>query len=66
MRELQGPLARILIRYGVGAAIAAGWVSRESGESLIGNPDVVVIVAALIGAAVEGAYALAKRKGWAT
>lgn len=66
MRELRGPLARILTRYGVGAAIAAGWLSEETGRELIASPDVVVIVAAAIGAAVEGAYALARRKGWAT
>lgn len=66
MRELQGPLARILIRYGVGAAIAAGWLSEETGRELIASPDVVVLVAAGIGALVEAVYALAKRQGWAT
>ena len=56
-----GPLARIILRYGVG--LVAG---REVGSLLAGDPDVVLIVAAGVAAAVEGAYALAKRKGWAT
>lgn len=56
-----GPIARIVLRYGVGAVIGAA-----QGDMLAGDPDVVSLVALGIGALVEGAYALAKRRGWAT
>lgn len=57
------PLARIVLRYLVGAAIMG---SSQIGEQLAADPDMVMIVAAAIGAAVETGYALAKRRGWAT
>lgn len=55
------PLARIIIRYIVGAI-----VGMDAGATIAGDPDMVTVVALGIGAAVEAAYALAKRKGWAT
>lgn len=55
------PLARIILRYGVGLVL--GW---EAGALLAGDPDIVVYAAMGIGAAVEAAYALAKKKGWTT
>lgn len=57
---MNGAIARIIIRYGVGLAIG-----MNAGEALAGNPDVVLVVAALVGALTEAAYAIAKRKGWA-
>ena len=53
------PLARILLRYGVGLVL--GW---EAGDILAGDPDIVVYVAMAIGASVEMLYGIAKRKGW--
>lgn len=55
------PLARIVLRYAVGAI-----VGLETGALLAGDPDVVLYLALGIGAAVEVAYAVAKRRGWAT
>lgn len=55
------PVARIVLRYGVGAVIG-----MAQGEMLAGDPDLVSALAVLLGAAVEGAYVWAKRKGWAT
>jgi hypothetical protein len=55
------PLARIILRYIIG-----GIIGMETGAILAGDPDVVLYVALGIGAAVEGIYALAKNKGWAT
>ncbi len=55
------PFARITIRYIVGAIIG-----MDAGATIAGDPDMVTVVALGIGAAVEAAYALAKRKGWAT
>lgn len=55
------PIARIILRYIVG-----GVLGLEVGDLLAGDPDIVFYAAMGIGAAVEGAYALAKRKGWTT
>ena len=58
-----GPASRILLRYVVGAGIAG---SVAFGDRLAADPDLVFAVSCAIGAAVEGAYIYAKRKGWAT
>lgn len=58
-----GPLARIILRYVVGAGLAG---SQTIGDQLAADPDLVFYVSLGAGAVVEGAYALAKRKGWAT
>jgi hypothetical protein len=55
------PLTRIILRYAVG--LVAG---MHVGELLAGDPDIVMIVAAGVGVAIEGAYTLAKRTGGAT
>lgn len=58
-----GPWARILLRYAIGAAFVG---SPEIGDRLAVDPDLVAIVSLVIGLAVEGVYAFAKRRGWAT
>lgn len=55
------PIARIVLRYVVGAVIGAA-----QGGLLADDPDLVTVVAAGIGALVEVAYVIAKRRGWAT
>lgn len=55
------PVARIMIRYGVGIVFGL-----EAGDLLAGDPDTVLIVAAAIGVVTEWAYAYAKKRGWAT
>ena len=55
------PIARIILRYAVGAIVGA-----SQAELMIGDPDIVSMLAMATGAAVEAAYVLAKRKGWAT
>lgn len=57
------PIARILIRYAVGATVG---FSDDLGQMLAADPDLVMFVAGAIGAATEAVYAYAKRKGWAT
>jgi hypothetical protein len=56
-----GPLARILLRYGIGYLAGS-----QVGEALAMDGDAVLVLSLALGALVEGAYALAKRKGWAT
>jgi hypothetical protein len=60
---MNGAIARILLRYVVGMAFAG---SAVIGDQLATDPDVVMGVSALVGIATEWAYAIAKRKGWAT
>lgn len=55
------PIARIVLRYVIGAVIG-----MAQGNMLASDADVVTVVALSIGAGVEMAYAIAKRKGWAT
>jgi len=58
---LNAAIARIVIRYAVGLVAGLAY-----GEQLAADPDIVMALAALVGMATEGAYALAKRKGWTT
>ena len=60
---MNGANARIILRYFVGMALVG---SPVIGERLATDPDVVLIVSALIGVATEYVYVIAKRKGWAT
>ena len=55
------PVIRIVLRYGVGAVIG-----MEIGGMLAGDPDIVMLMAAGVGAATEAAYVFAKRRGWTT
>lgn len=57
------PIVRIVLRYVLGAAFMG---SDEIGQRFAADPDLIAFGTVIIGAAVEGAYALAKRKGWAT
>jgi hypothetical protein len=57
------PIARIFLRYVLGGAFMG---SDEIGQQLSMDPDLVMAATVAIGAVVEAAYAIAKRKGWAT
>jgi len=56
-----GPLARIILRYGIGYLAGS-----EIGDTLALDDDAVLMLSLALGAGVEGVYAVAKRKGWAT
>lgn len=58
--------ARIIIRYGVGALIAYGLLSQDTGETILGDPDIVIVASSMIGAAVEGFYLWVRKNGGAT
>jgi hypothetical protein len=58
MRDLIAPLSRIAARYFSGALASYGFLVPEG--------EMYLIASALIGMAVEGIYAAAKRKGWTT
>ena len=55
------PIARIILRYVIG-----GIIGTAQGDMLAGDPDLVTAVALGIGVCVEGAYAFAVKKKWAT
>jgi preprotein translocase subunit Sec61beta len=57
------PLARIVLRYVVGAGIMG---SQTLGDQLAADPDLVLGLCVGAAAVIEAAYAFAKRKGWAT
>jgi len=56
---MYAPIARILIRYGVGLVLGA-----HAADIAAGNPDLVTVIAGAVGAANEAIYTVAKRKGW--
>jgi len=56
-----GPFARIILRYGIGYLAGS-----QVGDALALDPDAVLMLSLALGAVVEGAYTLAKRKGWST
>jgi len=56
---MYAPIARILIRYGVGLILGA-----NAADIAVGNPDLVTVAAGAVGALNETIYTIAKRKGW--
>lgn len=61
---------RILLRYAAAYLVARGILGQDIANALAGDPEVIAMVelgaGLAIGAAVEGWYAFAKRRGWAT
>lgn len=59
-------IARIVMRYLSGALVAYGILPVDVAEQVAVDPDVVLIVGTALAVITEGAYAAAKRLGWAT
>lgn len=59
-------LARIALRYLAAALVTAGYLDADLGQQIGADPDILILVGAAIGLAVEMAYAAAKRLGWTT
>jgi hypothetical protein len=66
MNDLIPVLSRILLRYLAGGLVAFGIIAPEDATIIHTDPEIVLLVGMLLGAAVEGAYAFAKRHGGAT
>ena len=64
--DLNPAVIRILLRYGAGALAGYSVLPREITDMLANDPELVGTIAALIAAAVEGFYLVAKRFGWRT
>ena len=59
-------VSRIVARYLSGALASYGLVSPEVGAELAMDPDVALVLGAIIGAVTEGIYAWVKQRGYAT
>lgn len=63
MLALAAPITRILLRY-----FAAAWITKAGLSIDVNDPDLFTVANFVIGAvlagAVEGWYALARKKGW--
>jgi len=58
-------IARIALRYIAGALIATGYLDAATGSTLASDPDVLMLVGLGLGVIAEGAYAIARKRGWA-
>lgn len=62
---LNGAIARIIVRYGVGAGVGA-----SVAQGVLESQDLMLVITAVVSVAVGGitewAYKTAKRKGWTT
>lgn len=59
-------IARIALRYAAGALVAAGYISAETGQQIVADPELLMLVGAALGFGVEMVYAVAKKLGWST
>lgn len=59
-------ISRILARYLSGGLMSIGFLPPEIAEQFAMDPDVALVLGAIIGAVTEGVYTFAKRKGWTT
>lgn len=64
LRELAGPVARILARVLAGYLIGLGYASEETASQYL--PEIEVILGFALWAFTEYLYSVAKKKGWAT
>ena len=67
---MNGPIARVLVRYVSGALVMKGLLDAGVGKQIASDPDLVALVQTglglLMSAVTEGFYWLAKRYGWKT
>ena len=63
MSLINGALARIIMRYIIGAAFVS---TSAIGDQLATDPDVVMAATAAVGVVTETLYVFAKKRGWTT
>lgn len=61
-----GLATRIILRYIAGYLVLYGLVPQEIADMISNDPDIAIAVGAVLVAAVEIFYALAKKFGWQT
>lgn len=60
------PVARIALRYLCGYLVLKSVMPQDMADMIANDADIVAVIGAVLAAAVEGSYALAKRWGWTT
>lgn len=60
------PAIRIALRYLAGYLVLKQIVPQDVADMIANDPELATAVGVLIMAGVEGIYALAKKRGWAT
>jgi len=63
---MTGPLIRIALRYLAGYLVLKGLIPQEVADMIANDPELAMVIGVALAAAVEGAYTLARRFGWAT
>jgi hypothetical protein len=63
---MQAVIIRIVMRYLSGALVSYGIIPHEAAADLAMDPDVALVLGAIVAAATEAGYAFAKKRGWAT
>jgi len=63
---MQAVILRIAMRYLSGALVSYGVIPHDVGADLAVDPDVALVLGAIIGAVTEAGYAYAKKRGWTT
>ena len=59
-------ISRIVARYVSGGLMTIGVLSPDLAQEFAMDPDVALVLGAIIAAATEAGYAFAKKRGWAT
>ena len=60
------PFTRIGLRYLAGYLLLKGFIPQDVADMIANDPELAGAVGALIAVGVEGAYAFARKHGWAT
>lgn len=63
---MQALVARIVLRYVAGALVGWGLLGAEAGYQIGSDPDLAILLGMGIGAITEGAYLIARKRGWVT
>lgn len=66
LRRNRGPVARLALRYLGTFLVAWGWIPERVGAEMAADADLLLVAGVVIVVIAEGAYALARRRGWAT
>jgi hypothetical protein len=57
-------LVRIFLRYAAGALIAHGYLDQTTGDTIINDADLQIMLGGALMAISEGWYFLARKFGW--
>lgn len=63
---MNGAVVRIGLRYVAGYLVIKNIIPQEIADMIANDPEIAFVVGGALAAVAEGAYALAKRRGWAT